>query len=54
MPDLICTLELNKIRKIKSVDIAGGIPEIIGDYRIVWNKRANIPRINLGNSNDGS
>jgi hypothetical protein len=51
MPDLLCTLEFNKTKKIKSIDIAGGIPEIIGDYRIVWNKRANIPRINLGNSN---
>lgn len=42
IPDLICTLEINKMsnNKHKRIDIAGGIPEIVGNYRIVWNKRA--------------
>lgn len=40
IPDLLCTLEINKLDHIRRVDIAGGIPEIVGNYRIVWNKRA--------------
>lgn len=40
MPDLLCTLERTKVPKIKSVDIASGIPETIKNYRIVWNKRS--------------
>lgn len=54
MPDLLCTLELNRTKTIKTIDISGGIPEVIGNYRIVWNKRANILRINLANSNSTS
>jgi len=50
MPDLLCTLELNRTKTIKTIDIAGGIPEVIGNYRIAWNKRANILRINPANS----
>jgi len=36
--DLIATIEINTTRRIKTIDILGGAPEIIGKYRIVWNK----------------
>lgn len=36
--NLICSIEVNKSRKIKTIDFIGGIPEQNGKYRIVWNK----------------
>ncbi len=36
--NLICTISINKSRRIKEIDIIGGTPEQFGIYRIVWNK----------------
>lgn len=35
----VCTISVNKSRKIKEIDIIGGTPEQYGIYRIVWNKK---------------
>jgi hypothetical protein len=35
---LICSIEVNKSRKIKTIDFIGGVPEQHGKYRIIWNK----------------
>lgn len=35
---LVCTISVNKSRKIKEIDIIGGTPEQRGIYRIVWNR----------------
>lgn len=40
IPDLICTIEYKKLKQIKTIDIFGGIPQVIGDIRIVWNINA--------------
>lgn len=40
IPDLLCTIERKKLKKIKTIDIFGGVPEVIGKYRVVWNRRA--------------
>jgi hypothetical protein len=37
-PDLICTIQINRIRRIKSPDILGATIETRGKYRIAWNK----------------
>lgn len=37
--ELICTIEINTTRKIKTIDIIGGTLEEIGKYRIVWNRK---------------
>jgi hypothetical protein len=37
IPELICTIEVNKSKKIKTIDIIGGTVETHGKYRIVWN-----------------
>lgn len=39
IPQLICTIEVNTSKKIKTNDIVGGIIEIHGKYRIVWNSK---------------
>jgi len=36
--ELICTIEVNTTKRIKTIDILGGIVETHGNYRIVWNK----------------
>jgi hypothetical protein len=36
--DLVCTIEIKKIARIKSPDILGSIIEQKGSYRIAWNK----------------
>ena len=36
--ELLCTIEFKRLKKIRTVDIAGGKPEIIKRFRIVWNK----------------
>jgi len=38
VPELICTIEVNTTKKIKTIDIIGGSPEQHGKYRIVWNQ----------------
>ncbi|WP_321517946.1 hypothetical protein [uncultured Bacteroides sp.] len=35
---LICTLSINTTKRIKNIDIIGGMPEQIEKYRIVWNR----------------
>jgi|GEM_PF-948218 len=35
---LICSIEVNKSKKINTIDFIGGIPEQYGKYRIIWNK----------------
>lgn len=35
---LICTIELNRRKKTKQLDISGAIVEQIGKYRIAWNR----------------
>lgn len=37
--ELICTIEVNTTKKIKTIDINGGTPEQHGKYRIVWNQK---------------
>lgn len=37
--DLVCTVRLQRIRRIKSPDIMGSVVETVGNYRIAWNKR---------------
>ena len=37
--ELICSIEVNTTRRIKTIDIIGGTVEQIGKYRIVWNKK---------------
>ncbi|MDM1046539.1 hypothetical protein HX004_17025 [Myroides sp. 1354] len=37
-PSLVATIEINKTKHIKTIDILGGTPEQNGRYRIVWNK----------------
>jgi hypothetical protein len=39
IPELVCSIELNTTRRIQTHDILCGIPEQIGKYRIVWNKK---------------
>ncbi len=39
IPELVATIEINNTKQIKTIDISGGIPEHLGKYRIVWNKR---------------
>lgn len=40
MPDLLCTIQLIKLRRIRIVDIIGGIPEQAGKVRLVWNSNS--------------
>lgn len=40
IPDLICTIEYNRLKEIQTIDIYGGIPQVIDDIRIVWNINA--------------
>jgi len=37
-PELVCTIKLQRIRRIKSPDIMGSIIETSGTWRIAWNK----------------
>lgn len=34
---LVCSITINRSKKIKNIDFIGGIPEQKGKYRIVWN-----------------
>ena len=36
IPDLICTIEYKRLKEIQTIDIYGGISEVVGDIRIVW------------------
>lgn len=36
--DLICTVQVQRIRRIKSPDIVGATVEVAGRYRIAWNR----------------
>ena len=40
IPELICTIELKKLKRIKCPDIFGGKPEVIRNFRVVWNSNA--------------
>jgi len=42
IPELLCTIEFKRLKRIRTIDIAGGKPEIAKDFRIVWNKNAKI------------
>jgi len=37
-PELICTIQLQRIRRIKSPDINGSTIEVSGNWRIAWNQ----------------
>ncbi len=37
-PELICTIQLQHIRRIKALDIIGSTIEVSGDWRIAWNR----------------
>jgi hypothetical protein len=39
--ELVATIEVNTSKKIQTIDIITGVPEVKGKYRIVWNKRWN-------------
>ena len=36
--DLVCTVQLQKLRRIKSPDIIGSTVETVGKWRIAWNR----------------
>ena len=40
IPELICTIQRQRLKRIVSPDIMGGEPECINGIRIVWNKSA--------------
>jgi len=40
IPELLCTIQLKKLKRIKCPDILGGKPEIIKNFRVVWNSNA--------------
>jgi len=42
IPELLCTIEFKRLRRIHTIDIIGGKPETIKRFRIVWNKNAKI------------
>lgn len=42
IPELLCTIEFKRLRRVSTIDIIGGKPETIKKYRIVWNKKAEI------------
>lgn len=42
IPELLCTLEIKRLKRIKAPDIWGGIPEKTRGVKIVWNKNAEI------------
>ena len=42
IPELLCTIEFKRLRRIRTIDIIGGKPETIKKFRIVWNKNAKI------------
>lgn len=42
IPELMCTIEFKRLKRIRTIDIMGGKPEIIKKFRIVWNKNAKI------------
>jgi hypothetical protein len=44
IPELLCIIQQDKTKKIKKIDIATGIPEMIGDIRIVWNTKSGYPK----------
>jgi hypothetical protein len=45
IPELVCTIRQNRWKqKVQIVDIATGVPEVIGNIRIVWNNRSGYPR----------
>ena len=37
--ELIATIEVNTTKQIPTIDIIAGVPEQLGKYRIVWNKK---------------
>lgn len=37
-PELVCTIQLQRIRRIKSPDIMGSTIEVSGNWRIAWNQ----------------
>jgi hypothetical protein len=42
IPELLCTIEFKRLERIRTIDIIGGRPEIIKQFRIVWNEKAKI------------
>ena len=36
--DLVCTVQIHRTRRIKSLDIMGSTIEMIGKWRVAWNK----------------
>lgn len=36
--ELVCTIQLNRIRRIRTIDILGSTVEAFGNWRIAWNK----------------
>ena len=39
--ELLCTIQVKILQRIKSPDIIGGIPELSGNIKIVWNSKSN-------------
>lgn len=42
IPELICTLEIKTLKRIKAPDIIGGIPEWVKNIKIVWNSKSKL------------
>lgn len=38
IPELVCTIEKNRLKRIKQIEIFGGVAEKRGKSKIVWNK----------------
>jgi hypothetical protein len=37
IPELLCTIEFKRLKRVRTLDILGGKPEKIGKFRVVWN-----------------
>jgi hypothetical protein len=42
IPELLCTIEFKRLRRVNTIDIIGGTPETIKNCRIVWNQNSEI------------
>jgi len=45
IPELICTVEQGRKKRKKIVDIMGGVPEVFGNIRLVWNTNSGFPKM---------
>jgi hypothetical protein len=41
--ELVCTIESKRLRRVRTIDIYGGEPEVVSGCRIVWNRQGRPP-----------